>query len=161
MGTFKKASPKKTIKAPIKKLSAKKVIKKSKPKSPTNKAVLTKSKAKKTIKKSKSKDSFCYFTTACTQYYGLSDNCYQLETLRRFRDTEMIKAVKDRELVKLYYNVAPKIVEKIKSNPNHDIEFKKIFKHINYACDLISRQKSNRAKIEYARMVYYLINKYS
>jgi hypothetical protein len=161
MGTLKKASPKKMVKAPIKKSSAKKTIKKSRPKSSAKNVVSTKVKLKKPIRKSKPKDSFCYFTTACTEYYGLSDNCYQLEALRKFRDTEMVKTIKDKKLVKLYYKVAPNIVARIKNDLNRDNEFKKIFIHINFACELISKQKNSEAKAEYTRMVYYLMNKYS
>src|ERR1035437_5931633 len=29
----------------------------------------------------------CFITTACTKYYNFEDNCYQLITLRNFRDT--------------------------------------------------------------------------
>src|ERR1700741_227015 len=66
----------------------------------------------------KKKDDNCFITTACVNYYGLDDDCYQLETLRKFRDNFLLKSPKDKKLVEQYYILAPTIVSKIELSDN-------------------------------------------
>ena len=102
----------------------------------------------------------CYFTAACTEYYGLPDDCYQLQTLRNFRDNVLLKTKIGKEIVSLYYTVAPSIVVKIKKSSNPELEFKNIFNHVNNACSLIEQNKNKEARNCYIEMVNYLIVKY-
>lgn len=55
----------------------------------------------------------CYLTSACMYSKGLPDDCYELETLRNFRDTWLKNSEEGREIIKEYYEVAPKIVSAI------------------------------------------------
>lgn len=55
----------------------------------------------------------CFLTTACCTYKGLPDDCYELQALRKFRDTVLKKTETGTALVQLYYEQAPKIVERI------------------------------------------------
>ena len=75
--------------------------------------------------KSSSQTGNCYLTTACMQHYmdKFDDNCYYLDILRWFRDTIVSKEDK-----KEYYEIAPKVVEKINSMKN----FKEIYIEIYY-----------------------------
>lgn len=57
--------------------------------------------------------SGCFITTAVCSTFGRPDNCYELETLRQFRDTWM-REFKPRD-IEQYYAEAPGIVEKINS----------------------------------------------
>lgn len=59
----------------------------------------------------------CYLTTACMQEYAenFKDGCYELETLRRFRDTYVEGNHPDD--VQYYYKVAPQLVQTIDSLP--------------------------------------------
>lgn len=137
-------------------IKRKPVAKKVAPKKPRKKAI-----AKKAVKRATPKKTGgCYFTTACTEYFGLPDNCTQLKTLRNFRDTVMIKTKEGRELVKLYYRVAPEIVLRIKNNQNHKEEFGLIFNNVNNACALIKGNRNKEARNCYEEMVNHLINKY-
>ncbi len=54
--------------------------------------------------------SGCYLTSACMQHFKseFDDNCYELTVLRWFRDNYVTK-----DDIKLYYILAPKIVEGI------------------------------------------------
>ena len=63
--------------------------------------------------------SGCYLTSACMQHFKseFDDNCYELTVLRWFRDNYVTK-----EDIKLYYKLAPKIVEGInKDNRKYEI----------------------------------------
>lgn len=86
----------------------------------------------------------CFLTTACVDYYGLPDNCYQLTTLRNFRDTYMTKEFP--HLVNRYYQIAPFIVDSLKESPNKEIIFKKLFDKINLACKAIEQKNFEKAK---------------
>ena len=53
----------------------------------------------------------CFLTTACCNHRGLPDNCDELTTLRRFRDSYVPK-----DLVKRYYSIAPNICMRIEGD---------------------------------------------
>ena len=55
----------------------------------------------------------CFLTTAACQYKGLADNCHELEVLRQFRDEYLLATDEGRQLVALYYLIAPKIAERL------------------------------------------------
>jgi hypothetical protein len=55
----------------------------------------------------------CFLTSACTISKQLPDNCYELQTLRNFRDEYMKSSNYGNNLVENYYQIAPEIVKKI------------------------------------------------
>ncbi len=55
----------------------------------------------------------CFLTTATCSVIGLPDDCWELQTLRLFRDTHLSITPTGKELIKEYYNTAPNIVKKI------------------------------------------------
>lgn len=55
----------------------------------------------------------CYITTAVTEATGKGDDAYELEVLRKYRDDFMLATPAGQELVQNYYDVAPKVVEKL------------------------------------------------
>lgn len=55
----------------------------------------------------------CYITTAVTEATGKGDDAYELEVLRKYRDEFMLATPVGQELVQNYYDVAPKVVEKL------------------------------------------------
>ena len=71
------------------------------------------------------KKSGCFLTTACCQYKGLPDDCYELQTLRKFRDEVLPKMDNGPEITELYYEVAPQIVAEIEKadNKNELLEY--------------------------------------
>ena len=69
----------------------------------------------------------CYLTTACVDYFGKPDDCYELETLRSFRDGFMQTSTEMKEAAKKYYVIAPKIVAKINSLPNKASVYQKMY----------------------------------
>ena len=69
-------------------------------------------------KKEKSSDENCFISSACLVAKNFSDDCFELETLRKYRD-KLAKEDKNlRLLLKEYYQIAPKIVKKIDNHPN-------------------------------------------
>lgn len=57
--------------------------------------------------------SECYLTTACTDSMDLPDNCFELETLRAFRDKIMMPTQKGRKGIADYKVIAPEIVQAV------------------------------------------------
>ncbi|MCD2491296.1 hypothetical protein LQE92_01470 [Lacrimispora sp. NSJ-141] len=56
------------------------------------------------------KGKMCFITTAVCESFGKPDDCQELQSLRKFRDTYMMKSEDGRALVEEYYEVAPAIV---------------------------------------------------
>jgi hypothetical protein len=52
----------------------------------------------------------CFLTTACCGLMGLPDDCWELQTLRRFRDEVMLRTPDGRADVARYYQLAPAIL---------------------------------------------------
>lgn len=89
-------------------------------------------------------DSGCFLTTACMKYLlkDFNDDCTELTILRYFRDNYVKK-----EDVKHYYEIAPKIVEII----NKDNEHQKIYTYIyeNVILECIEYIKDGKYKEAY------------
>jgi hypothetical protein len=59
----------------------------------------------------------CFITTAVTQYMQLSDDCDELQTLRKFRDEYMLTNPDLQAYVAEYYSLAPSITEALVNHP--------------------------------------------
>lgn len=68
---------------------------------------------------------------ACMKHFSgtFDDNCYELATLRWFRDNFVSK-----EDIEHYYAIAPAIVTEIEKNPNCDELYNYIYEHIVRVC---------------------------
>jgi|GEM_PF-2392431 len=62
-------------------------------------------------------DSDCFLTTAACDGVGLADDCWELRTLRRFRDGWLARQPGGAEDIARYYREAPAIAEKLRSDP--------------------------------------------
>lgn len=73
----------------------------------------------------------CYLTTACMKHFRkkFDDNCYELTTLRWFRDKFVSK-----EDIEHYYKIAPIIVETIDKEEKSDIVYDYIYNNIVDYC---------------------------
>jgi len=100
----------------------------------------------------------CFITTACVQYYQLDDKCYQLETLRAFRDSYLMNSESGRGLVAKYYQIAPVLVQLLKEDSQHSGLFSKIFKTINNACAAIENKEYKKAEHIYTSIVIELLH---
>jgi hypothetical protein len=59
------------------------------------------------------KEVRCYLTTAAVEVVGLDDTCWELQTLRRFRDTILSRTEHGQALVENYYTLAPDMIMSI------------------------------------------------
>lgn len=62
----------------------------------------------------------CYITTAVTEYFDEPDNGPTLTKLRNFRDTYMQETPERQYQVRMYYELAPGLVEKLNQRPDKD-----------------------------------------
>jgi hypothetical protein len=92
----------------------------------------------------------CFLTSACTHSKQLPDDCYELQTLRNFRDSYMKSSIKGNELVANYYNIAPTIVRKINRLKNKN----EVYDYLYQTLVLPSLQYIESGEKETA-MVYY------
>ncbi|MEM9157547.1 MAG: CFI-box-CTERM domain-containing protein [Verrucomicrobiota bacterium] len=60
----------------------------------------------------------CYLTTATVHTIGLADDCWELQTLRKFRDTRLAATESGKATIAEYYQIAPEIVSKINRRPD-------------------------------------------
>lgn len=98
----------------------------------------------------------CFLTTACCTYKGLPDDCYELETLRRFRDTYIKAQPYGEELITTYYREAPGIVESIGKAENRDEILEGMYQEITDIIALIEEGKNDEAVIRYMMMLHRL-----
>jgi hypothetical protein len=102
----------------------------------------------------------CFITTACVSYYGLTDNCEQLTVVRRFRDDTLLKTKMGRELVSMYYKLAPTIVDEIEMSGEQSKIYKKVYSKIELTCKAIHKGNNNLAIRIYSDIVNSLIKKF-
>lgn len=101
--------------------------------------------------------SGCYLTTAMCAVLGKADNCYELETLRRFRKDYMHKTDEGKLLLSEYDRISPLIAEKLLESKNK-LEIANIMlkNYINKSIDLITSGKNREAMETYKSMVHYI-----
>lgn len=103
----------------------------------------------------------CYLTTACMQVQAdeFDDNCAELTTLRKFRDSYVEK--NHNTGISKYYDVAPRIVEEINKLDNSSEIFTKMYNDlVVVSCELISNEEYEKAYNHYKAYSLDLENKY-
>lgn len=94
--------------------------------------------------------SGCYLTSACVEAKQLPDDCYELTTLRIFRDTYMCNIPGGAADIAEYYHIAPAIVANIKELPNAMEIFDRIYYELVMPCvKLIEEGKNTEAYEKY------------
>ena len=58
----------------------------------------------------------CFITTACCETLGLGDDCFELRTLRHYRDKVLVNRPGGRSDIARYYELAPLILARL---PHH------------------------------------------
>lgn len=107
------------------------------------------------------KSRLCYITTAVCESRHQPDDCYELRTLRNYRDEYLLNTLEGEAVVEEYYDVAPTIVHRI----NQKADSKKIYEEIyqNYLKEcltLIEEDKLEECREVYTGMVTDLKKKY-
>lgn len=103
----------------------------------------------------------CYLTSACVEAKGLPDDCYELMTLRKFRDG-WLREQKDGEAdIAAYYSTAPAIVDAIKKRPDSMTVFDMIYAELVRPCvDWIEQGKLEEARRHYQAFTLKLKEQY-
>lgn len=93
--------------------------------------------------RSSSSDDGCYITTAVCYSLDKSDDCYELNIFRSFRDNWLKHLPDGEKLIKNYYAIAPLIVSKINTLPNPREIYKNIWeKYLKNCLSLIESNKN-------------------
>lgn len=109
----------------------------------------------------KDSSSDCFLTTACVVAKNLPDGCYELKTLRGFRDSYIKGLPNGEEIIKEYYDIAPKIIDAIEKEPNADCIFRKLFEELVQPCvHYIEQRQNEMAYALYEKTVLKLKEKY-
>ncbi len=107
------------------------------------------------------KERLCYITTAVCQSLGKSDDCYELEILRKYRDQYLVEEGHGKEIVREYYNIAPTIVKRINQSEDSATVYDAIWSDYLLPCiRLIEANEKEKCKELYTDMVYELQKKY-
>jgi hypothetical protein len=109
--------------------------------------------AKESIENSKPK-SGCFVTTTVCDILGKKDNCDELETLRKFRDTKLLTNINLENLVFEYYNISP-ILVKIINNHKNKQEFAETLlnDYLKIIVEQIKNSEDNKAIALYKKMI--------
>ena len=107
----------------------------------------------KIAEKSGGGDSGCFITSATlSSLNNNDDNCYELTTFRKFRDTWLLE--NHPEDIEEYYNIAPLIVKGINSSQNSKEVYNNIWSnHLLPCLNLIEQQQEEKAYHMYKQMV--------
>lgn len=103
-----------------------------------------------------SSGSGCYLTTACLKHLKehFYDDCYELTTLRWFRDNFV-----NQNDINMYYEIAPAVVEKINSLPEEEQNsiYNDIYHNVVSSCvQFIEEKKYDLAYRKYKKSVIEL-----
>lgn len=93
----------------------------------------------------------CFLTTACCSYMGRADDCFELRTLRAFRDSWLSAQPQGRDLIKEYYRMAPALCRAMAENTK---ELRRIYWTTILPCVVAIQLCADRLAFRlYARMV--------
>lgn len=107
------------------------------------------------------KTKLCYITTAVCESLGKPDNCYELETLRKYRDGYLAYQADGKQLIDEYYDIAPTIVNRINKQENALDIYESIYQSYLSPCiEKIEQQENEECKRIYASMMQDLQAKY-
>jgi Uncharacterized protein conserved in bacteria (DUF2188) len=101
-------------------------------------------------------DEGCFVTTACVRHHGLADDCYELTTLRYFRDTHMISSPAGVALVRHYYMRAPLLVKRLNKRGDKDTVYREVLHRVRFACAAIERRQFSVAQSIYIDALRWL-----
>lgn len=98
----------------------------------------------------------CFITTAVCESRGEPDDCPTLEKLRTFRDTFMQQNKQRQDLIRLYYDHAPKIVDRINAREDRQLFLEYLYaRFIVPACASIDRGNLVDAFNLYTQLVVF------
>ena len=111
--------------------------------------------------KQQRRKGFCFITTAVCEYLHKPDDCYELTTLRIFRDKWLAIQPSGEAIIKEYYQIAPLIVAALDSSIEKDKVYEDLWnKYISPCIKLIELTAYSACMDLYMEMVNNLKNKF-
>lgn len=108
-----------------------------------------------------SRQEGCFITTATCLASGKGDDCAELTAFRRYRDEVLLNSKEGDLLVKVYYKIAPKIVDMIANDENYEEIYQYLYNnYIKKGYELLLAGKGDEAKNLYMEGVLMLARKY-
>ena len=96
---------------------------------------------------------FCYITTAVCESLNKPDDCYELTTLRKYRDEYLLSTESGREIVEEYYNIAPTIVKRIGRQDDAGEIYRGIWdEYLSPCIHLIEKGRKEECKDRYSEI---------
>jgi hypothetical protein len=95
----------------------------------------------------------CFITTACCQIVGLSDDCFELRMLRRYRDRVLSRTPDGQRDVERYYATAPAILDSMRGERRERELLTLYFTHILPSALLASLGFDRAARRLYTHMM--------
>ncbi len=83
--------------------------------------------------------SNCFLTTATVGCIGLPDDCFELRTLRNFRDRHLSTTSEGARLVAEYYRIAPRIVDAVNARPEAAAIWRRTYRRYILPCAILAR----------------------
>jgi len=97
---------------------------------------------------------WCFITTAVTKTLGLPDDCYELNSLRRFRDEYLAVQPRGEFEIMEYYLTAPGIVEAIDRLPSKDQVYRDIWdRYLSKCLGLYEKNCFEQCRQTYGEML--------
>jgi len=107
------------------------------------------------------KTRLCYITTAVCKSMDKADDCYELNTLRQYRDEYLAIQEGGAGIIAEYYDVAPTIVKRIDEHQDSDRIYRDIWETYLHPClSLIEQDEKGACQELYIQMVRELEHKY-
>ena len=97
----------------------------------------------------------CIVTSATMQiHHGKDDNCDELQTFRKYRDTYLVNQPDGNDLLKEYYEIAPLIVNSINAKHDHKEIYAKFWNEVLEPClEMMKNGKNEEVKAFYMKSV--------
>jgi hypothetical protein len=108
----------------------------------------------------KKKKEGCFITTAVMAAKGLPDDCEELTVLRDFRDGYLMQKPNGRQLVEIYYQSSPHIVDAIAAQENAASIYDHLYGVIRACVEAIKKGDNEFAFTTYCEMVIKLKEQY-
>lgn len=105
--------------------------------------------------------SKCFITTASIEANGLTDDCYELNTLRAFRDEYVRNLPNGDQIVREYYETAPRIIAGINEMENSREIYLTLYEHlVTKSLNFIHSGEKVKAFMNYLKVVNELKKRY-
>ena len=89
----------------------------------------------------------CFITTACVEEKGLSDDCHEMNVLRKYRDILVTQDEEFRSKVLEYYRKAPLIIQGIESEGNSSSTYNTLY-------EVFNGNKSSKATLFLGKLIF-------